>query len=95
MLFFAVFSHSPSFISIISVIHLFEIHNSNANATSYAHKVGITSLMLSQTNGAMHGLLAFIDKNRDLYVMTVRDLPGATMTTNKRKCEKLGIDNDI
>lgn len=70
------------------VIHLFEI-NSNGTSTSYTHKVGITNLVLSQTNMSEHRLLAFIDKNRDLYLMAVNT---ATTTEGKRKCEKLGMN---
>lgn len=69
-----------------SVIHLLEI-GSTTSFPSFTHKIGISEIGLSQGGSVNNRLLAFVDKNRDLFVMVMNLRIGSTAS---RKIEKLG-----
>lgn len=69
------------------MIHLLEI-GSNVNSPPFSHKIGITDLALNQAGSLQNRQIVFIDKNRDLYIISVNVKIGLSST---RKIEKLGL----
>ncbi|XP_065217449.1 intraflagellar transport protein 80 homolog isoform X2 [Planococcus citri] len=69
------------------VIHLLEI-GSSVNPPPFTHKIGVTDLALNQAGSIQNRQLAFIDKNRDLYILSV---PTKAGISSSRKIDKLGI----
>lgn len=68
------------------MIHLFETSGGEGSSVPpLHHSTGVVELALNQSGPASDRLLAFVDRNRDLYIATV-----VLRGTINRKIEKLG-----